>query len=62
MRPRSTNACERSRSLIAEGDRDSVELADQMVRLMTHQIDRVEAETRTEGVRIEFEKRVAGCA
>ena len=47
-------------SLIAEGDRDSVELADQMIRLMTHQIDRVEAQTRAEAVRIEFEKRVKG--
>ena len=45
-------------SLIAEGDRDSVELADQMVRLMTHQIDRVEAESRTDAVRSEFEKQV----
>jgi molecular chaperone DnaK len=47
-------------SLISEGDRDSVELADQMVRLMTRQIDMVEAETRTEAVRIEFDKRVKG--
>ena len=39
-------------SLIAEGDRDSVELADQMIRLMTRQIDRVEAETRSEAVRV----------
>jgi molecular chaperone DnaK len=47
-------------SLIAEGDRDSVELAEQMVRLMTRQIDALEAETRTEGVRLTFEKRVEG--
>ena len=47
-------------SLIAEGDRDSVELADQMVRLMTRQIDMVEAETRSESVRVEFDKRVSG--
>jgi molecular chaperone DnaK len=45
-------------SLIAEGDRDSVELADQIVRLMTRQIDTLEAETRSEGVRMEFDKRV----
>jgi molecular chaperone DnaK len=45
-------------SLIAEGDRDSVELADQMLRLMTRQIDNLEAETRSEGVRKTFEKRV----
>ena len=43
-------------ALIAEGDRDSVELADQMVRLMTRQIDRVESETKTEGVKAKFEK------
>jgi molecular chaperone DnaK len=45
-------------SLIAEGDRDSVELADQMLRLMTHQIDQVETGTRADGVRMEFNKRV----
>ncbi len=47
-------------SLIAEGDRDSVELADQMVRLMTDQIDKAESQARTEGVRIEFDRRVQG--
>jgi molecular chaperone DnaK len=47
-------------SLIADGDRDSVELAEQMVRLMTRQIDALEAETRADGVRMEFEKRVNG--
>jgi molecular chaperone DnaK len=47
-------------SLIAEGDRDSIELAEQMLRLMTRHIDRVEAETRTEGLRTEFRKRVQG--
>ena len=47
-------------SLIAEGDRDSVELAEQMVRLMTNQIDRVESESRTDGLRMEFAKRVEG--
>ena len=46
--------------MIAEGDRDSVELADQMVRLMTRQIDMVEAETRSEAVRVEFDKRASG--
>jgi molecular chaperone DnaK len=45
-------------SLIAEGDRDSVELADQMVRLMTRQIDNLEAETRSESIRMAFENRV----
>ena len=45
-------------SLIAEGDRDSVELADQMVRLMTRQIDTLEADMRMEGVRSRFQKRV----
>jgi molecular chaperone DnaK len=45
-------------SLIAEGDRDSVELADQMVRLMTRQLDMVEAGNRTESVRSEFDKQV----
>ena len=48
--------------LIAEGDRDSVELADQIVRLMTHQIDEAESEARTEGVRIEFQNRVENAA
>jgi molecular chaperone DnaK len=45
-------------SLIAEGDRDSVELADQMVRLMTRQLDNLEAETKNKGVRTAFESRV----
>jgi molecular chaperone DnaK len=47
-------------SLIAEGDRDSVELAEQMVRLMTRQIDTLEVKTRAEGVRMGFEKRAKG--
>jgi molecular chaperone DnaK len=46
-------------ALIAEGDRDSVELADQLVRLMTHQIDKVESETHKEGIKADFEKRAA---
>jgi molecular chaperone DnaK len=44
--------------LISEGDRDSVELADQIVRLMTRQIDRVETEARQDGLRADFQKRV----
>jgi molecular chaperone DnaK len=47
-------------SLIAEGDRDSIELAEQMLRLLTRHIDKVEAETRTRGLRDEFQKRVKG--
>jgi molecular chaperone DnaK len=44
--------------LITEGDRDSVELADQLVRLMTRQLDKAESEARTEGLRRAFARRV----
>ena len=46
-------------ALIAEGDRDSVELADQMVRLMTRQIDVAEAGLRVEKLSIEFAAKLA---
>jgi molecular chaperone DnaK len=46
-------------ALIAEGDRDSVELADQMVRLMTRQIDKVEAGLRVEKLTGEFAMKLA---
>jgi hypothetical protein len=42
-------------ALLAEGDRDSVDLADQMVRLMTRQIDTAEAGARVDKLRADFE-------
>jgi molecular chaperone DnaK len=47
-------------SLIAEGDRDSIELAEQMLRLMTRHIDQVEEQARVGQLREEFKKRVDG--
>jgi molecular chaperone DnaK len=43
--------------LIAEGDRDSVDLADQLVRLMTRHLDRLEGQARTEKLRADFSER-----
>ncbi len=45
--------------LIAEGDRDSVDQADQLVRLMTRQLDLIEGENRVEKIRTDFAARVA---
>jgi molecular chaperone DnaK len=44
--------------LIGEGDRDSVELAGQMVRLMTLQIDGAEAGVRSEEIKARYEQRM----
>jgi molecular chaperone DnaK len=44
--------------LVAEGDRDSVELAEQMVRLMTRQLDRVEAQSSRDKLRADFADKV----
>ena len=40
--------------LISEGDRDSVDLADQMLRMMTRQIDNAEATTHVDALRDKF--------
>ena len=45
--------------LVAEGDRDSVDLADQMVRLMTRQIDQVETHSQKDKIKINFDARMA---
>jgi molecular chaperone DnaK len=41
--------------LLAEGDRDSVDLAEQMVRLMTHELDSVESTNHSSGLKHRFE-------
>jgi molecular chaperone DnaK len=41
--------------LLAEGDRDSVELAEQMVRLMTHELDKVESDNKSGGLAHSFQ-------
>jgi molecular chaperone DnaK len=41
--------------LLSEGDRDSVELAEQMVRLMTHELDKVESDNHSSGLRRNFD-------
>jgi molecular chaperone DnaK len=47
-------------ALIAEGDRDSIELAEQMLRLMTRHVDKVEEQARVGRLRDEFKQRVQG--